>query len=368
MTQNLYAMLGIPETAPMLEVRAAYKRKLGALVHRKRSAGRSKSAMAELYREERALREAMTILTDPARRNLYNHFREASDSSIPGTEEALWDKVQQVVVDTTTLSALRLLASLTTLPLQEASLLKAPAPKRKPEEEKTEPLGARPSSMKNRSQRADVRSTIEQVIHNQRTDMDATELIRRKPNNNSRTHGQTGASTKAPLTKRAPLDTLKERISQSSDSSQFNNSKHRDDTTHRIHPEETNVATSTTPKPRSSKSNSGSQKNRGKLNESSVSASKTSKPKAPVTVAELVRQHGYTGRLFRAIRENQGLTTSQLSQQTNVPVGFINAIENEDFSVFSTPVFVRGVVKNISRSLGIQDRNVVTGFLNRMGF
>ena len=365
MTQNLYAMLGISETAPMLEVRAAYKRKLGALVHRKSSAGRSKSAMAELYREERALREAMTILTDPARRNLYNHFRDASDSAIPGTEEALWDKVEQVVVDNTTLSALRLLASLTTLPLQEAPLLKAPAPKRKPEEEKTEPLGARPSSMKNRSQRADVRSTIEQVVPNQRTqrtDMDATELIRRKPQRQSQ--GQKGtASTKAPLTKKAPLDTLKERMSQSK------KSKYTEDTTLRVHPDEASAANSSTSKssnPKSTQSNKAQSKTA--TSNSTNSTSKVSKPKAPVTVADLVRQHGYTGRLFRAIRENQGLTTSQLSQQTNVPVGFINAIENEDFSVFSTPVFVRGVVKNISRSLGIQDRNVVTGFLNRMGF
>ena len=59
-------MLGISETAPMLEVHAAYKRKLGALVHRKHSAERSQSAMAELCREERALREARYHLDGPS--------------------------------------------------------------------------------------------------------------------------------------------------------------------------------------------------------------------------------------------------------------------------------------------------------------
>lgn len=159
------------------------------------------------------------------------------------------------------------------------------------------------------------------------------------------------------------MDTLKERMSQSK------KSKYTEDTTLRVHPDEASAANSSTSKssnPKSTQSNKAQSKTA--TSNSTNSTSKVSKPKAPVTVADLVRQHGYTGRLFRAIRENQGLTTSQLSQQTNVPVGFINAIENEDFSVFSTPVFVRGVVKNISRSLGIQDRNVVTGFLNRMGF
>ena len=95
---------------------------------------------------------------------------------------------------------------------------------------------------------------------------------------------------------------------------------------------------------------------------------KAAPKKAKPTMSELVRQHGYSGRLFRAIRENQGLSISDLSQRTNVPVNYINAIETEDFGVFSNSFFVRGVVKNISRSLGIQEREIVEGFLNRMGF
>ena len=97
-------------------------------------------------------------------------------------------------------------------------------------------------------------------------------------------------------------------------------------------------------------------------------APKPAPQKAKPTTAEMVRQYGYTGRLFRAIRETQGLSISDLSQRTNVPVNYINAIENEDFGVFSNAFFVRGVVKNISRSLGIQERAIVEGFLSRMGF
>ena len=334
MTQNLYAMLGVSEKAPIPEIREAYKRKLGALVHRKHSAERSKSAMAELYREEHALREAMSILTDPARRSMYNSFRAASDKSLPSTPQELWAQVEGAVVDKNTMAALRLLASLTTLPLQELPLLKIPTPT-KPEEEKTEPIGLRPSSLKNRSQRADVRETIKQVTTKTPSFMDDVPLPKQK--DDSIGHDATeliqGNTKKVAQT---PLDTLKERVQRSSKSptpSTVTQSKGK----------------STTAKP-------------------SAKPQKTPKPKPKLTMAELVREHGYTGRLFRAIRENQSISMSELSQRTNVPVNYIQAIENEDFSIFSSPVFIRGVVKNISRSLGIQDRMIISGFLDRVGF
>ena len=319
MTQNFYAMLGVSETAPMLEVHAAYKRKLGALVHRKHTAERSQSAMAELCREERALREAVSILTDPVRRSMYNTFRKASDGSLPSNQEELWSEVQNTVVDKTTVAAVRLLGSLTTLPLQDIAFLKAPAVKRNLEEEKTEPMGMRPTSMKNSTQRSDVRKSIDQLTE-KRTgatsmDLDATEMIARPAQTVSK--------------KSTPLDTLKDRV-----------------------PKTAAAKKTTTPlkQPKS------------------APKPKAAPKKAKPTMSELVRQHGYSGRLFRAIRENQGLSISDLSQRTNVPVNYINAIETEDFGVFSNSYFVRGVVKNISRSLGIQEREIVEGFLNRMGF
>ena len=312
MTQNFYAMLGISETAPMLEVHAAYKRKLGALVHRKHSAERSQSAMAELCREERALREAVTILTDPVRRSMYNTFRKDSDGSLPSNQGELWGEVRNTVVDKTTVAAVRLLGSLTTLPLQEVSLLKSPPTKRNPEEEKTEPMGVRPASLKNKTQRNDVRTTIDQVTEERgpTVDVDATETVRKS---------EKSASVKA------PIDTLKQRVPKQS--STLQQSKRR-----------------------------------------KTEPAKPAPKKVKLTTAELVRQHGYSGRLFRAIRENQDLSISDLSQRTNVPVNYINAIESEDFGVFSNSFFVRGVVKNISRSLGIQERAIVEGFLSRMGF
>ena len=121
-----------------------------------------------------------------------------------------------------------------------------------------------------------------QVTDNGATlDLDATEMI--------------GKPTSAPKAK-APLDSLKERVPKATDK----------------------AVTSKQTKPR-------------KVQKTEPNpASKKAKP----TTAEMVRQHGYSGRLFRAIRETQGLSISDLSQRTNVPVNYINAIENEDFGVF----------------------------------
>jgi ribosome-binding protein aMBF1 (putative translation factor) len=308
MPQNFYAMLGVPSTAPIQAVHKAYQEKLKELVHRKHSAERSRSASAVLYKEERELREAMEVLVDPVRRLLYNSFRTASESKIPAQEDELWSVVNRSLIDPSCLHSVRLLASLTTLPLQDISLFQSSSTSTvKPEDEKTEPMGARPSSLKNTSQRSAVRESIQQITRQRKVpENDVTEMM----------------TPPAPQ----PIETLKDRIPTKPDSQAL--------------PEQPVL-----------------KKKRNK---------KAKKPQT--SIQELVRRHGLSGALFGAIRENQGWTVLDLSQRTNVPVNYIQAIEQEDFSPFSSPVFVRGVVKNIARALGIQERSIVDGFLSRMGF
>lgn len=314
MPQNFYDMLGVSSKASISNVRQAYKDRLRELVRRKEAAGDSRSALAVLYREERELREAMEVLIDPVRRTLYNSFRHASDSEIPEGEQTLWNNIHRSVIDPSCLYSVRLLASLTTLPLQDISLFQQGQQPSEPEDEKTEPLGTRPSSLKNSAQRVAVRESIEELTRARRPqpalEEAPTEVVPRpEPTSEAK----------------QPVDTIRQRIPKP---------------TNQPPTAATPVATPA-PKPA---------------------------PKRKATMEELLRQHGYSGALFRAIRENQGWTLQQLSQRTNVPVNYIQSIENEDFSSFSSTVFVRGVVKNISRALGIQERSTVEGFLQRMGF
>lgn len=319
MPQNFYDMLGVSSKASISNVRQAYKDRLRELVRRKEAAGESRSALAVLYREERELREAMEVLIDPVRRTLYNSFRHASDSEIPEGEQTLWNNIHRSVIDPSCLYSVRLLASLTTLPLQDISLFQQGQQTSEPEDEKTEPLGTRPSSLKNSAQRVSVRESIEEL----------TRARRPRP---ALEEAPTEVVPKPEPTPQAkqPVDTIRQRI-----------------------PKPTNQPPTATP-------------NATAAPVAKPAPKPTPKPKA--TMEELLRQHGYSGALFRAIRENQGWTLQQLSQRTNVPVNYIQSIENEDFSSFSSTVFVRGVVKNISRALGIQERSTVEGFLQRMGF
>ena len=316
MPQNFYDMLGVSSKASISNVRQAYKDRLKELVRRKEAAGESRSALAVLYREERELREAMEVLIDPVRRTLYNSFRHASDSEIPEGEQTLWNNIHRSVIDPSCLYSVRLLASLTTLPLQDISLFQQAQTSSEPEDEKTEPLGTRPSSLKNSAQRVAVRESIDELT---------------RARNPALAEAPTEVVPKPEVTdvivpsSRPPVETIRQRI-----------------------PKPTNqppkAVSKPTPEPNT----------------------QPTKPKA--TMDDLLRRHGYSGALFKGIRENKGWTLQQLSQRTNVPVNYIQSIENEDFSSFSSTVFVRGVVKNISRALGIQERSTVEGFLQRMGF
>ncbi len=138
MPQNFYEILGVSSKASMQDVQLAYKRRLGQLVHRKQEAERNGASLVALMREERNLREAVDALTNNKRRRQYDTFREASEFGFPSDIENLWGLVQISMIDHTVLDALRLLSSLTRLPLQDLSLLQTPK-QRSYEEAKTIP-------------------------------------------------------------------------------------------------------------------------------------------------------------------------------------------------------------------------------------
>ena len=138
MPQNFYEMLGVSPKASMQDVQAAYKRRLGQLVHRKHEAERSGATLVVLLREERNLREAVEVLTNNKRRRQYDVFREASEFGFPSDGEQLWKQAQTSMVDQTVIDSLRLLASLTRLPIQDLQLLQSPKQKNY-EEAKTVP-------------------------------------------------------------------------------------------------------------------------------------------------------------------------------------------------------------------------------------
>jgi len=58
-----------------------------------------------------------------------------------------------------------------------------------------------------------------------------------------------------------------------------------------------------------------------------------------------------TGDLLRAERERRRLTVAQVADATKIKGDHIRAIEADDWSAFSAPVYVRGFVKTYARHL-----------------
>jgi transcriptional regulator with XRE-family HTH domain len=68
---------------------------------------------------------------------------------------------------------------------------------------------------------------------------------------------------------------------------------------------------------------------------------------------------GTLGTYLRAAREARGLDLRDAAQQTRISIGYLKAIENEDFSKLPGAVFVRGFLKNYARFLGLPDDEVM---------
>ena len=117
MSQGFYELLGVELDASDDAIRQAYQVRLARLVRRLRTARQNGADVTILEGQERALREAREILSDPARRRRYDTFRNAMDEGIPESAGALWKQVRGALVPPEVSLALESVKSLTDLPL-----------------------------------------------------------------------------------------------------------------------------------------------------------------------------------------------------------------------------------------------------------
>lgn len=117
MAQGFYELLGVSETAPLADIRAAYQKRLAELVRRRRGAQDQGADVSILEGQERSLREALEVLSDPARRRRYDAMRSASLNGFPSDAAALWKHARGALVDPGTAAAVQAVRALTDLPL-----------------------------------------------------------------------------------------------------------------------------------------------------------------------------------------------------------------------------------------------------------
>jgi len=115
MAQGFYEILGIDHRSSTDAIHSAYHDQLAELVRRLRAARRQGADVTILEGQERSLKEAMQVLSDPVRRQRYDAYRRASRQGIPTSAETMWDVAKDALVDPLAISALEILQKTTDL-------------------------------------------------------------------------------------------------------------------------------------------------------------------------------------------------------------------------------------------------------------
>jgi hypothetical protein len=84
---------------------------------------------------------------------------------------------------------------------------------------------------------------------------------------------------------------------------------------------------------------------------------------SPETVSGLIEQHGYSGALLAAVREELRMSLEDLSDNTNISKGYLEAIEADGFDRLPAATFVRGYVRVLASTLGLDEQAVVNGYM-----
>ena len=115
MAQGFYEILGVDQSATGDAIHAAFHAQLAELVRRLRAARKQGADVTILEGQERALKEAMSVLTDPARRQRYDAYRKANLIGMPSSAESMWAMAKDALVDPLAIASLDVLRETTDL-------------------------------------------------------------------------------------------------------------------------------------------------------------------------------------------------------------------------------------------------------------
>ena len=311
MSQGFYEMLGVRRTSTSDEIRQAFQARLAALVRRLKAARKQGADVSLLESQERALREAMEILADPARRRRYDAFRDIADGEdVPTDASELWEQCRGSLMDPASVAALNAVRAITELPVGE-------------------PISGLPP-------RQQLRDTPPPAPPPQPAPI---------------------SSGPPPLQMAQPsllppeiddLPPLAPTIQMPPPSSSVRPQRPRHHSGHGI--SDHGISDH-------GLSNHGLGGRRLDLH--SMSGQDTGND-----VESLARRYGYDGRFLRAVRESQGMSLENLSRATRISMRYLEALEGNAFDRLPSKVFVRGYVREVARELDIDDTDVVERYVS----
>jgi curved DNA-binding protein CbpA len=83
-------------------------------------------------------------------------------------------------------------------------------------------------------------------------------------------------------------------------------------------------------------------------------------------VVRLVDRHGWSGALLKEVRESRGLSLQEIADSTRISLRYLEAIEADAFDALPSATFVRGYVRELARSLSLDEEAAVAGYMKRL--
>ncbi len=80
---------------------------------------------------------------------------------------------------------------------------------------------------------------------------------------------------------------------------------------------------------------------------------------------EIAQQKSFDGAFLRKVRQYKGIHIDQLSKETRISRSYLVAIEAEDYEGLPAPVFVRGFLVQIARTLALNENLVANSYMSR---
>lgn len=68
------------------------------------------------------------------------------------------------------------------------------------------------------------------------------------------------------------------------------------------------------------------------------------------------------GEIFKSTREKQGIQLLDVEKKIKVRTKFLQAIEENNWTLFSSKIYITGIIKNYSRLLGLDNKKVLAFF------
>ena len=69
------------------------------------------------------------------------------------------------------------------------------------------------------------------------------------------------------------------------------------------------------------------------------------------------------GLLLRHLREEKGMSIDEMSEITKINILYLRAVEENDWRSLPSPVFVQGFVRQMAKTLGLNDHKIVKSYM-----